>query len=214
MPRTNVTAVSQTVWERSAGWVVFIGLSSFQIWSSLVERSRPTFLQEGRSCGPTLIEHIVPRWGAAARRPYKGALLSWIGLRCPRGSAIGGFVGFVGGGGDDRLICICREDCGDVVGGWRGKFQPMLTTVGRAQDGTLRPASAGFVGGAGQLVNPDTTGVLWRPVRARVSEPSTIPAGERRQTPVPLGEGTSTGLRTPRSSGQRQARVESRGTRG
>src|SRR5580692_5484554 len=135
MARKNVAAVTQSVWERSAGWVVFIGLSSFQNLTFPGRTKSPDFLARGSFVRPNLIEHIVPRWGAAVLSPSKGALLSWIGLWCPRGSAVGGFVGLVGGGGDDSLICICREDRGNVVGGWRGKFQPMLATVGRAQDG-------------------------------------------------------------------------------
>src|SRR5579863_369564 len=64
----------------------------------------------------------------------------------------------------------------------------------------LRPAIQQILlEGAEPARKSATTGIFWRLQFAPAStEPSTIPAGERRQTTVPLGEGTRTGLRDAR----------------
>src|SRR5580700_9226190 len=64
----------------------------------------------------------------------------------------------------------------------------------------LRPAIQQILlEGAEPARKSATTGIFWRLQFAPAStDPSTIPAGERRQTTVPLGEGTSTGLRDAR----------------
>src|SRR5580704_13722515 len=79
-------------------------------------------------------------WMGLDRKPALEKALrvrrSWAWERGPGDPAVGGFEGFVCGGGDDGLLRVYGKDRGDVLGGWRRNFTPVHAGVGCAEDGS------------------------------------------------------------------------------